>query len=208
MGRFSGRAPAPRTGTEALALLAALGASPPLIRHHELVLEAAIALTDGLARRLGARFDAAEVQIGAALHDVGKLLAPRELGEPGSSHEQLGRSLLIERGVPEHLARFCVTHGAWRGPTPHTSLGPSAEGRVAETRSTLALEDLLVALADKLWKGRRVEVLEDAVLTRLAYQVDQARWRVFEISDGIYAEIAAGGPERLARSWVGLGERD
>jgi len=190
-------------------VLAALGASPRLIRHHELVLEAAIALTDGLARRLGARFDAAEVQIGAALHDVGKLLAPRELGEPGSSHEQLGRSLLIERGIPDHLARFCVTHGAWRAPTPHgASLGRSTEGRVAETRGPLALEDLLVALADKLWKGRRVEALEDAVLTRLAHQVDLARWRVFEISDGIYAEIAAGGPERLVRSWVGPDERD
>src|SRR5690349_10343281 len=70
------------TGADALALLRELGGSPRLLRHHELVLEAAVAITDALARKLGARFDAGLVQVGAALHDVGKLVHPDELHEP------------------------------------------------------------------------------------------------------------------------------
>lgn len=152
------------TGADALALLADLQVAPRLFRHHELVLEAAIMLTDNLARRLGARFNAGEVQIGAALH-----------GAP--------RSLLLERGVPEHLARFCVTHASWDQPT-------------------LALEDLLVALADKLWKGKRVVELEARVIQHLAHQLDQARWRVFELADAVFEGVADGADDRLRRSAI------
>lgn len=171
------------TGADALALLTDLQVAPRLQRHHELVLEAAIMLTDNLARRLGARFNAGEVQIGAALHDVGKHLHPAELSGPGHAHEQAGRSLLLERGVPEHLARFCVTHASWDQPT-------------------LALEDLLVALADKLWKGKRVVELEARVVQHLAHQLDQARWRVFELADAVFEGVADGADERLRRSAI------
>ncbi|PRQ03788.1 HD domain-containing protein [Enhygromyxa salina] len=176
-------APKPRleTGTDALALLVDLQVPARLLRHHELVLEAAIELTDALARKLGARFDAGEIQIGAALHDVGKLVHPAELSGPGHAHELAGRALLIDRRVPEHLARFCITHANWSSPS-------------------LALEDLLVALADKLWKGKRVIELEDRVIEHLAHQTAQPRWRVFEIADAVFERVAAGADSRLRRS--------
>ncbi|KIG14701.1 hypothetical protein DB30_06427 [Enhygromyxa salina] len=169
------------TGADALALLAELEVPARLLRHHELVLEAAIELTDALARRLGARFDAGEIQIGAALHDVGKLVHPSELRGPGHAHEQAGQALLIERRVPEHLARFCITHASW-------------------DQASLALEDLLVALADKLWKGKRVAALEGRVIELLAHQLEQPRWRVFELADHIFEGVAAGADDRLRRS--------
>ncbi len=169
------------TGADALALLVEFEVPPRLLRHHELVLEAARELTDGLARRVGVRFDAGVVHVGAALHDVGKLPHPQELRGPGHEHEQAGRALLIARRVPEHLARFCVTHGSWREPT-------------------LAIEDLLVALADKLWKGKRVAELEQLVIDRFAHQRDLPRWRVFELADAVFESVAASADERLARS--------
>ena len=169
------------TGADALALLRELGVSPRLLRHHELVLEAAVALTDALARKLGARFDAGLVHVGAALHDVGKFLHPDELHEPGHAHEQAGRKLLIEHRVPEHVARFCVTHASWDQPT-------------------LALEDLLVALADKLWKGKRVAALEQLVIDRLSRQLELPAWRVFEVADAVFEAVAEPAESRLARS--------
>jgi hypothetical protein len=172
------------TGADALALLVELGVSPRLLRHHELVLEAALALTDGLARKLGARFfDAGLVHVGAALHDVGKLLHPDELREPGHAHEPAGRALLIEHHVAEHVARFCMTHASWDAPT-------------------LALEDLLVALADKLWKGKRVSKLEQLVVDRLAYGLGLPAWRVFELADAVFESVAEPSGDRLARSML------
>lgn len=171
------------TGADALALLRELNVSTRLLRHHELVLEAAVALTDALARKLGVRFDAGLVQVGAALHDVGKLRHPDELNEPGHAHEQTGRTLLIEHRVPEHVARFCVTHASWDEPT-------------------LALEDLLVALADKLWKGKRVAELEQLVIGRLSRQLDLPAWRVFEVADAVFEAVAEPAEDRLARSLV------
>lgn len=169
------------TGADALALLVELGVSPRLLRHHELVLEAAIALTDGLARKLGASFDAGLVHVGAALHDVGKLLHPDELREPGHAHEAAGQALLIQHRVAEHVARFCVTHASWDAPA-------------------LALEDLLVALADKLWKGKRVPKLEQLVIDRLADGLTLPAWRVFELADGVFESVAEPAEDRLARS--------
>jgi hypothetical protein len=165
------------TERDALRLLVELGASPWLVRHHELVLEAAVVLCD----RVPLAFDRAEVLVGAALHDVGKLVHPEEMSEPGSAHEAAGQRLLVERGVAPTLARFCVTHAAWQG---------------------AAIEDLLVALADKLWKGKRVDDLERVVADAIVRETGRERWAVFSELDAICESIAAGGPARLARSNV------
>ncbi|MBA3463451.1 MAG: HD domain-containing protein [Deltaproteobacteria bacterium] len=132
------------TPAASLQLLAELGASPWLVRHHELVLEAATLLCEGLRIELAASFDPQAVLVGAALHDAGKVVHPEEMSEPGSRHESAGQSLLLSHGVPAAIARFCVTHAAWDGPST-------------------TLEALLVALADKLWKGKRVDALERRV---------------------------------------------
>jgi hypothetical protein len=165
---------------DALDLLRSLGAVPWLVGHHELVVEAAGLLVAGLS---GVRFDRGAVLIGAALHDAGKIVHPAEMSSPGHQHEQAGRDLLAAHGVPGELARFCVTHAAWEGGT---------------------LEDHLVALADKLWKGKRDEALERGVVDQIAAVTGQERWEVFERVDALCETIAADGDERLARSTADL----
>lgn len=163
----------------ALALLERLGAPPRLVRHHELVVEAARELVAGL-RPFASSFDATLVLIGAALHDAGKILHPEEVTAPGHHHELAGRELLVEHGLGD-LARFCISHARW-----------DDDG--------LPLEDLLVALADKLWKGKRVPALEQRVVDRLSNPSSSPSWEVFTLADEVFERIAARGDERLARS--------
>ena len=159
--------------------LASRGAHPWLVRHHELVLEAASALVDGLK----VDFDAERVLLGAAIHDAGKMLHPAEMSAPGNAHEAAGEALLRADGFPPEVARMCVTHAAWSE--------PGAE-----------LEDRLVALADKLWKGKREGALEAALLEELGERTGRPVWEVFVEFDALCERIAAGGPDRLRRSAV------
>jgi hypothetical protein len=170
-----------QTPDDALRLLRELGAPERLVRHHQLVAEAAALLCDGVAERFAVPFRRDLVLLGAALHDTGKILHRDELERPGHAHEPAGESLLLERGVAPAVARFCVTHASWD----------------ALDRS---LEDLLVALADKLWKGQRTAALEARVLDALAAQTGRPSWEVFDRLDAVCEEIAADGPARLARS--------
>ncbi len=166
-----------------LRLLSEIGASPWLVRHHELVLEAATLLCDLVFRRLDLNFDREQVLTGAAVHDAGKIVHPEEMSEPGHQHELAGQRLLMEHGVEPRLARFCVTHASWNAPRT-------------------AIEDLLVALADKLWKGKRETELEQVVANAIARDTKREAWEVFEALDSICEEVAAEGPARLARSVV------
>jgi hypothetical protein len=167
----------------ALRLLAQLGASPWLVRHHELVLEAATLLCDLVRDKFDVTFDREQVLIGAAIHDAGKILHPEEMREPGHQHESAGELLLINHGIPSALSRFCVTHASWQRPG-------------------ITIEDLFVALADKLWKGKRDEALEQLVVDGIARAVQREPWDVFETLDSICEQIAADGPTRLERSVV------
>ncbi|MDT7788350.1 MAG: hypothetical protein QOF58_6769 [Pseudonocardiales bacterium] len=124
-------------------------------------------------------FDRAAVLFGAATHDIGKVLHPTELSAPGSQHEPAGHTLLLSRGVPEHLARFARTHGSW-------------------TADDVTLEDLLVSLADKVWKAKRVPDLEHLVTARLATAAGQEPWEVFLALDDELDRIASGADARLA----------
>ena len=169
------------TPRAALDLLGVLGASPWLVRHHELVLEAAVLICDQLARSWSLPFDRAAVLAGAALHDAGKIVHAEEMRAPGSEHEAAGRELLLGRGVPAGLARFCVTHAAWGAPD-------------------CTIEDRLVALADKLWKGTRDEAARPAPLHAIAVAAGRPAWAVFATLDAICEAVAADGRARLARS--------
>jgi hypothetical protein len=62
------------------------------------------------------------------------------------------------------------------------------------------IEDALVALADKLWKGKRDEALEKHLVSRIASQLQMEPWEVFTRLDAICETIAMDGTERLARS--------
>ncbi|MFJ8203947.1 HD domain-containing protein [Micromonospora chalcea] len=164
----------------AVELLAALAAPPRLGAHLRLVHDVAWHLTAAFADRFAAvPFDRQAVLFGAAVHDLGKVEHPAELTGPGSAHEEAGYQLLLRFGVPEERARFAVTHAAWHSPG-------------------VQLEDLMVGLADKVWKGRRVADLEQLVVDRLAGITGQERWQTFLDLDDVLAELAAGADRRLA----------
>ena len=177
----------PTTPEQARALLRDLGAPPRLLRHVALVSEAAEALLAKL-HRLGVPIDAVFVRVGVVIHDVGKALHPQELDEPGDQHEAAGGALLLSRGISERLARVCITHARWD--QPHVSL-----------------EELLIALADKLWRGKRMSKLEERVIDSAAARIQKHRWDLFVALDACFEAIADEGSARLSRSLLEDEER-
>lgn len=177
----------PANPEQARALLRALGAPPRLLRHVALVGEAAEVLLAKL-QRLGVPIDAAFVRVGIILHDLGKVLHPHELDQPGDQHEAAGEALLLARGVPENLARVCVTHARWDQPD-------------------VSLEELLVALADKLWRGKRLPTLEERIIDMTAARIRKQRWDLFVALDACFETIADEGSARLSRSLLEDEER-
>ncbi|WP_338674672.1 phosphohydrolase [Streptomyces sp. SCSIO 30461] len=116
---------------------------------------------------------------GAATHDIGKTVHLAELSGPGSAHEETKRALLLERGISPELARFAATHASW-------------------TRSDVVLEDLLVSLADKIWKNKRVPDLKDLVVVWLAEATGRRVWEEFLALDEVLSRIGDEADERLA----------
>jgi hypothetical protein len=97
------------------------------------------------------------------------------LSGPGSLHEAAGYALLLEQGVEEASARFARTHGSWDAPDA-------------------TLEDLLVSLADKVWKGKQIPELEQGVVSWLG----GPPWETFLALDDELERIAGGADARLA----------
>lgn len=161
-------------------LLKNLGAPDRLIRHAQLVSQAADLLLLEF-QALGVTCDVRIVELGAVLHDAGKISHPQELSETGSMHQQAGEALLLAHGVQPEVARCCTSHGAWNLPE-------------------VSLEERTVALADKLWKGKREAELELSIIDEVAVRLGISRWDVFERLDTIFEEIASGGAERLQGS--------
>lgn len=172
----------PSTVTEARALLVELGAPTRLLRHVELVGEAAELLLETFSK-LGLKLHADLVRVGVVLHDCGKVIHADELNHPGGEHEPAGEALLLQHGVSPEVARICLSHARWES-------------------MTVSLEELAVALADKLWKGVRKPELEERVITEVAAQLTTDRWSLFIELDAAFENIAAGGTERLERSRV------
>ncbi|GLW30451.1 HD domain-containing protein [Actinoplanes regularis] len=161
-------------------LLVMLGAPPRLGAHLRAVHDVAWRLTGWLAGAYPAlEFDRPAVLFGAATHDIGKVTHPQELSGPGSRHEQAGRRLLLQAGVAPRLARFAASHGSWDSPT-------------------VEIEDLLVSVADKVWKAKRVPDLEQLLIERLVAVCGQEPWAVFLALDTELDELAAGADGRLA----------
>ena len=67
----------------------------------------------------------------------------------------------------------------------------------------VTLEELVIALADKLWKGVRKSELESLIIDRIAEVVGRDRWDIFIPLDSRFEEIASSGHERLERSRIG-----
>lgn len=79
---------------------------------------------------------------------------------------------------------MCRSHAGWRD--------------LAQT-----LEELVIALADKLWKGSRVTELEELVISRAASSSRRDRWELFTPLDSLFEEVASSAESRLSRSLVG-----
>lgn len=165
---------------QVVALLEMLHAPPRLAAHLRAVHDVAAQLTAAIADRFPTLpTDRAAVLFGAATHDIGKVRHPEELSGPGSAHEPAGYDLLRRHGVAEPLARFARTHASWH-----------ADG--------IGVDDLLVSVADKVWKGNRVTDLEESLVDRLAEATGRERWSVFLALDDVLDRLAADADRRLA----------
>ncbi|VAW71601.1 HD domain protein [hydrothermal vent metagenome] len=165
---------------EAYLLMEKLGAPQRLITHVQLVGEAAALIIDKLGS-MNLEFDKQLVELGAAIHDAGKIKHPSELDGPGSNHEPDGEKMLLDAGVQPEVARCCMSHARFN-------------------KMECLLEELLVALSDKLWKGKRVNDLEERVIDGVADRLGKARWDIFTELDSTFEQIALSRDERLGRS--------
>jgi len=172
----------PTDAAQALDLIRSLGAPARLQRHVELVGEAGEALLE-LLREQSVAVDERFVRIGIVLHDAGKIRHPAELNAPGGEHEPSGETMLLAAGVSPELARVCLSHARWAA-------------------MDCRLEELAVALADKLWKGVRKTELEERFIDAAAAVGERDRWSLYLALDSGFERIAADGGERLARSAV------
>jgi HD domain len=161
-------------------LLREVSAPPRLAAHLRAVHDVAWQLTEALTEFYPVlRFDREEVLFGAATHDVGKTIHTSELSQPGTLHEQAGYDLLTTMGVEHRLARFAANHGTWTAPDTST-------------------EDLLVSLADKIWKAKRVADLEDRVVYRICDGSGESRWQAFMNLDDLLDRLARDADARLS----------
>jgi hypothetical protein len=165
---------------EARRLLVRLGAPQRLLAHGRMVGEAAELLLAQL-QRLGIPHDADFVRVAVVLHDAGKILHPAELDGAGDKHEPAGETLLLAQGVDPALARCCLSHARW-------------------AHMRCSLDELVVALADTLWKGKRDAALEKQVAEMIGERLGCSFWDLFIELDNGFETIAAGGAARLLRS--------
>ncbi len=161
-------------------LLLGLAAPPRLAAHLRLVHDVAAQLSAWLtAHHPAVTFDREAALFGAATHDIGKVLYVEELSGPGSQHERAGQQLLLDAGIDPVLARFAATHGDWDAPG-------------------IEVEDLLVSVADKTWKAKRVPELEQLLIDRVVEVSGRQPWQVFLDLDDHLGHLAASADQRLA----------
>lgn len=92
-----------------------------------------------------------------------------------------GPALLLQAGLSPTRAWFARTHGQW------------------QRDATPPLEEVLVALADTIWRGKRDHQLEQGVVERLAALSAEEPWAMFLVLGGILQGIAADHDMRLTR---------
>lgn len=157
-----------------------------LYSHLQVVHDTALELVHGIKRTFPeVGIDADAVQFGAATHDIGKMIHRSEIDSSEKLHERDGPELLLLLGVTPSLARFAETHGQWS--------------------SDSGLEDLLVALADQIWKGTRQVSLATITAARLARESGCSTWRAYLELDDLLSEIAESATDRLEYSLMSRG---
>lgn len=167
---------------EALRIYQQLSISPRLLAHLVLVHDTACKLIECIDDAFpGLDFDHEAVLFGAAVHDIGKTVHPNELIESGKKkHQKAGVEILESLGVPDKKARFAFTHSNWNDP------------------QKITLEDLLVALADKCWKGKRISQLESLTAETLSNATGKPAWECYASMDEIIQSLSRNADKRLA----------
>jgi len=164
---------------DVLDMLAQLKPSPRLIAHLTLVYDTVWNLTALMKESFPLlNFDRDVVLYGAAIHDIGKTVIPAELSEPGSLHEELGFQLLCKKGIDKKISLIARDHSNWNTNTQ--------------------IETLLVSVADKIWKGKRVPELEELLLKKILTDDGEDHWTVFIALDEILEQLASHAEGRLA----------
>lgn len=163
-----------------MAVLKQSNASQLLIRHLTIVHNTACLLMEELLKNCPSLvFNKEEIAFGAATHDIGKTIETKELYEKGGKrHEAAGYELLLKSGLPENLARFAKTHGNWTG-------------------ADIKIEDLIVAQSDKIWKGKRIDDLEEALAKAISEAAQVDYWEVYTQLDMILSGLALGADGRI-----------
>ena len=155
---------------------------PRLVAHLILVHDVAAQIVDFMTINWPSmKMDTEPILIGAGWHDIGKTTFPEEISAPGHEHEKAGLMLLTNAGIDMRLARFALTHGTWA------------------TDDRIMLEDLVVALADTCWKGKRDTLLEQRIQEILISAGPGTKWDVFLILDNAIESITSDASLRL--SW-------
>ena len=67
--------------------------------------------------------------------------------------------------------------------------------------NSVQLEDILVAFADTIWKGKRDESLEQEIVRQIAQQCQEEIWNVYVKFDDLACELAKDAHERIL--WQG-----
>jgi uncharacterized protein YutD len=164
---------------KALHILSTHNASHLLIRHHILVYNIGIQIIENLQKTWPKlSLNTEEIQFGTAIHDIGKAIETTELYQKGNKHENIGYQILLNEGISDQLSRFAKTHGNWEN-------------------KNLELEDLIVALSDKIWKGKRINELEERISEEISKKINSEYWDVYLKLDAIFSRISIGADERL-----------
>ncbi|MEM9282166.1 MAG: HD domain-containing protein [Verrucomicrobiota bacterium] len=148
-----------------------------LIEHHRIVSEVASSLAIAL-NAIGLKIDAERAELMASIHDVGKSVATDELSGAGSTHEEIGAAVAEGFGLPSSISKICRSHSA-------------------ATPEGMDLEEIVVRLADKLWKGKRDTEFEQRAVASFAESLEREDWEVFMEADKIFEAIAESGHQRL-----------
>ena len=145
--------------------------------HHKIVAKIASQIADFLSDKK-LKINKTQIIAMAVIHDIGKIQIPRELSESGSLHEKTGFEFAKKLGISEDLADICVLHAN-------------------NEYESLDLEVLSVILADKLWKGQRIDKLEKQMIQKVAILAQSDYWEIFAEFDSFFEEIADKGYERI-----------
>lgn len=166
-------------------LLQELEAPERLIRHLFIVHETASLLVNFITKNWPEiAINQHLILFGAATHDIGKTRVTNELYESGNLHENEGEKLLLDKGYTIDEARFASNHSNWQN---HDQL-----------------EDLLVSLADKVWKGKRIPALEFNTAASIAKKLNQDVWEIEPILNAYLDQLALQASSNL--NWQKYGE--